>query len=93
MELWLKSSKENGFWQRVEFDFQMTVYSSISYFNTIGEDLKMVKIAIETNSITEREVSLLRKIGRKANEYNNLFCGIKMSQTVKVLVNTHFSTD
>lgn len=21
MELWLKSSKENGFWQRVEFDF------------------------------------------------------------------------
>lgn len=71
MELWLKSSKENGFWQRVEFDFQMTVYSSISYFNTIGEDLKMVKVAIETNNITEREVSLLRKIGRKANEYNN----------------------
>lgn len=24
---------------------------------------------------------------------NNLFCGIKMSQTVKVLVNTDFSTD
>lgn len=49
----------------------MTVYSSISYFNTIVEDLKMVKAAIETNSITEREVSLLRKIGCKANEYNN----------------------
>lgn len=71
MELWLKSSKENGFWQRVEFDFQMTVYSSISYSNTSVEDLKMVKAAIETNSITEREVSLLRKIGCKANEYNN----------------------
>lgn len=71
MDIWLKVSKENGFWQNVEFDFQMTVYSSIAFFNTIVEDLEMVKVAIETNNITEREVLLLRKIGRKSIEYNH----------------------
>lgn len=71
MNSWLEESKRNGFWEKVDFDFQMTIYSSISYYNTIISDMKMVHEAILYGTITQREVKLLQKIGNKAFSYNN----------------------
>lgn len=71
LDEWLTISKESGFWKKVDYDFQLTIYSSISYFNTIIDDLRMVKGSIEKMCITQRDIILLRKIGRKAIEYNN----------------------
>lgn len=59
-----------GFWNKIYYDFQLTIDSTISFFDTILHDLNIVKHCIETNFITQREVLLLRKIGQKANEYN-----------------------
>lgn len=67
---WLEKSKSNGFWAKVDCDFQLTIYSSLSYFKTIISDLYIVKEAIIFEKITEREVVLLKKIGRKSSEYN-----------------------
>ena len=58
------------YWDIIPFDFQMTVISSIAFCDTIIHDLNIVKNAIETNSITQREVNLLKNIGIKAREYN-----------------------
>lgn len=58
------------FWDKIPFDFQMTILTTISYFDTILYDLNIVKKAVENNYITEKEVVLLRTIGRKSIEYN-----------------------
>lgn len=58
------------FWDKVSYDFQLTINTSILYFDTITYDLSIIKKAIEGNSITGREVKLLSNIGRKALEYN-----------------------
>ena len=71
MNYWLEESKNNGFWCKVDCDFQMTIYSSISYYDTIISDMKMIHEAIRCGSIAQREVNLLRKIGRTAFSYNN----------------------
>lgn len=52
MNSWLEESKRNGFWEKVDFDFQMTIYSSISYYDTIISDMKMVHEAIVYGTIT-----------------------------------------
>ncbi len=49
----------------------MTILTTISYFDTIIYDLNLVKKAVENNCITEKEVVLLRNIGRKSVEYNH----------------------
>lgn len=59
-----------GYWDSIPYDFQVTVNSSIVFCSTIVHDLNIVKTAIETNSITQREVALLKNIGIKAHEYN-----------------------
>lgn len=61
---------KSGFWNKIPFNFQMTILTTISYFETILYDLNLVKKSIENNCITEKEVVLLRNIGRKSSEYN-----------------------
>lgn len=63
--------EENKFWREIPFDYQMTICSSIFYMNTVLHDLDIVKNAIISNCITEKEVNLLRGIGRKSREYNS----------------------
>ncbi|SFR71222.1 hypothetical protein [Anaeromicropila populeti] len=58
------------YWNTIPFNFQMTILTTISYFNTILYDLNLVKKSIENNCITEKEVLLLRNIGKKSIEYN-----------------------
>jgi len=67
---------KNKFWDKIPFDFQLTILTTISYFDTILFDLELVRTAIPNNCITEREVKLLRNIGRKAVEYNNEYSRI-----------------
>ena len=71
MNSWLEESKRNGFWKKVDDDFKMTIYTSVSYYDTIISDMKMIHEAILHETVTQREVNLLRKIGRNAFSYNN----------------------
>lgn len=48
----------------------MTVLSSISFFQTIIDDLNLVISAIDQNNISAREINLLRKIGQNSINYN-----------------------
>lgn len=60
----------SGLWDKIPFNFQLTILTTISYFDTILYDLNIVKKSIENNCITEKEVILLRNIGKKSREYN-----------------------
>ncbi|PHV69247.1 hypothetical protein CS063_16805 [Sporanaerobium hydrogeniformans] len=62
---------ENKYWDKVPYDFQVTILSTISYFDTILFDLGLIRTAIDKDCISEKEVKLLRNIGRKSIEYNN----------------------
>lgn len=62
--------KKSGFWNRIEYDFLVTIGETIRYFETILHDLDLVKKSIEQNCITEKEVKLLSNIGIKAGEFN-----------------------
>lgn len=59
-----------GYWDKIPFNFQNTIFSSIKYFNTIKYDLSLVKSAIEKDYVTEKEVTLLKSIGHNAIDYN-----------------------
>lgn len=63
--------EKSGFWDKIAFDFQLTILSTISYFDTIIFDLNIIKTAFTENRITEKEVKLLRNIGVKAISYNH----------------------
>ena len=66
----LQKAKESGFWSKVGYDFQMTIYSSMRFYETIIEDLNRVNTSIEHNTISDRDVILLRKIGKNSINYN-----------------------
>lgn len=67
----LKMAKNSGFWRCVDFDFQMTLLTSMKFLKTVVSDLGQVESTIKHDCISEREVRLLRKIGNKAVEYND----------------------
>lgn len=62
---------QNSFWNKIPYNFSVTINSTIMYTDTILSDLNIVKKAIESNLITEKEIILLNKIGIKAIEYNH----------------------
>lgn len=62
---------QSGFWCKVGDDFKATIVSTISYFETILYDLSLVENSFKKNYITEKEINLLRKIGRNAVSYNH----------------------
>lgn len=39
--------EKSGFWDKIAFDFQMTILSTITYFDTILYDLNLVKLSLE----------------------------------------------
>lgn len=59
-----------GFWNKIPFNFQHTIGSTIRYFNTIKYDFSLIKDAIEKDYITEKEVNLLRTIGHEAGSFD-----------------------
>lgn len=65
-----KLLQQSGFWDKIAFNFQATIITTISYFDTVIFDLNIVKAAIENSCIKEKEIKLLKNIGKKAREYN-----------------------
>ncbi|MBZ2406448.1 hypothetical protein [Liquorilactobacillus hordei] len=62
---------KNGFWNKISWDFQQTINASIFCFRTFLSDFQIIESALEENSISEREVKLLKKIGKNAFEFNH----------------------
>ncbi|USK92867.1 hypothetical protein [Rossellomorea marisflavi] len=65
--------KEKEYWNKVPFNFQVTLISSVRCQKTFIEDLSFILKAIEKEQLTPREINLMKKIGIKAIEYNNEF--------------------
>lgn len=63
--------KESNFWNKVYFNFQMTLLSSLTCQESYLHDFSIIIKAIQQDKITEREVRLLRHIGKKAIEFNH----------------------
>ncbi len=66
-----------GFWNKIPYNFQCTIECTMRYFGTIKYDLTLIQESIKKNYITEKEVKLLRTIGRKAGkmdiEYGKIY--------------------
>ena len=58
--------RNNGFWQRVGYDFKEELGYSLLFIDTILYDLSIVKNSLYTETITPREVALLWNIGKKS---------------------------
>ncbi|MCC5910032.1 MAG: hypothetical protein JJT76_06305 [Clostridiaceae bacterium] len=63
--------KECNFWDEIPFNFQMTILSTITCQKTYLEDFEIISNAIKDDRVSEKEVKLLAKIGKKAREFNN----------------------
>ncbi|WP_415330921.1 hypothetical protein [Clostridium perfringens] len=63
-------SKSNKFWSKVPFNFQQLIYLSINYTKEMIYDFDIILKACASDSVTEREVTLLYNIGKKAIELN-----------------------
>ena len=62
---------KNGFWEKIPWNFQQIIEESIFCFKTFLSDFQIIESALEKNFISEREVKLLRKIGRNSVEFNH----------------------
>ena len=62
--------KKCEFWNKIPFNFQMTLLSTLSCQKTYLEDFCIIVKSIEEDRITQRDVLLLKKIGTKASEFN-----------------------
>ncbi len=60
----------SGFWNKIPINFQVTILSTVRYFETIKADLALIKKAIEKDNVTKKEVVLLKKIGLMATDFN-----------------------
>lgn len=67
-EIYLKSE---NYWHNIPFNFQMTLLSSITQQNTYLEDFNIILKSINNDSITDREINLLHKIGSMAISFNS----------------------
>lgn len=70
IELGIETLKQSGFWSKVSFNFQMTLFSSLTCQRTFIEDMTAIVSRIDEDSVTEKEVKLLYKIGKNAIEFN-----------------------
>lgn len=61
---------DEQYWDNVSYDFEKTINSTISFCKTISSDLQRVLEAINSGKIGRSEISLLKNIGKKSNEYN-----------------------
>lgn len=67
----MQKATESGFWGKVDYDFKLTIITSIEFYKTIVFDLQKIDGAITHDVVTVREVNLLRNIGRKSIQYNS----------------------
>ena len=56
--------------QKIPYGFIATMYTTITYIDTILYDFNIITEAMKVSTITEKEVNLIKKIGRKANDFN-----------------------
>ena len=70
MNGWIEQSKSSGYWDKIGFDFKQLVLYTVSYYNTILSDLKIVKRDGVNDALIDRDLSLLRSIGKKSAELN-----------------------
>lgn len=61
----------NGFWDNIPWNFQQTVNESIDCFRTFLNDFQIIELAFGRDFISEKEVKLLKEIGKKSLEYKN----------------------
>ena len=61
---------KSGFWNKIPWNFQQIVNESIFCFKTFLSDFQIIESAFECNFISEREVKLLKKIGKNSFEFN-----------------------
>lgn len=66
-----ESLVKNGFWNKIPWNFQQTINESIFCFRTFLSDFQIIESALEGNSISEREVKLLKKIGKNSFKFNH----------------------
>ncbi len=55
-------------WKIAPYNFRMAIDASKKFWETAINDLSAVKVAIDNNSITSKDVKLLRKIGENAEK-------------------------
>ncbi|EIM08463.1 hypothetical protein A1A1_00155 [Planococcus antarcticus DSM 14505] len=65
-----KTLKESGYWNRVPFNFQTILISSIKTQQTFLHDFKLIMNAIQNERLSSREVELMKRIGLNAEDYN-----------------------
>lgn len=70
IEQGIKTLKESGYWNRVPFNFQMILSSSIKSQQTFLHDFKLIIDAIQNKHLSSREVELMKRIGMNAKDYN-----------------------
>ena len=58
------------FWDKVPFNFQITLLSTLTCQKTYLYDFNIIKKSINEDRITGKEVLLLKKIGEKSWEFN-----------------------
>lgn len=63
--------KSVGYYNTIPLDFKLTLESTLTQQKTILEDLEIIINSIKNNIITDRDVTLLNKIGINAVDFNN----------------------
>lgn len=63
--------KSSRLYNSIDYDFLAIIDSTILYCDTILYDLNLVRKAMEQGCITEKEISLLRKIGQESLKLNH----------------------
>lgn len=68
-----KIVKSSRLYNSIDYDFLAIIDSTILYCDTILYDLNLVRKAMEQGCITEKEISLLRKIGQESLKLNHKY--------------------
>lgn len=64
---------QTAIWGKANYDFKAVIESSIRSINTFKKDFDLVVGKLNTMSVTQREVNLLRNIGNVAIDYNKRY--------------------
>lgn len=66
-----KLMEKSKYIQKIPYGFTATIHTTITYIDTILHDFNIISEALKVSTITEKEVILMKKIGCKANDFNN----------------------
>lgn len=65
--------RSSRLYNSIDYDFLAIIDSTVLYCDTILYDLNLVRKAMEQGCITEKEISLLRKIGQESLKLNHKY--------------------